>query len=102
MGLYATMQRKIAVGSKKCKYRGMYELTFEFVVCTLAKQQWRCYYSNIPLMFDKDSPWNLSFERLDNDLGYTLDNTRFISIIFNTMGNSVPKYNITGSPQWNR
>eukprot|EP01083_Nonionella_stella_P075637 205677_1 len=68
----------------------------------MAKQQWRCYYSNIPLVFDKKSPWKFSIERLDNDLGYTLDNTRFIAIIFNTMGNTRSTHNVTGSPQWNR
>eukprot|EP01083_Nonionella_stella_P274860 933298_1 len=70
----------------------------------MAEQQWRCYYySHTPLVFDTGSPWNVSIERVNNALGYTLDNTRFIAIIFNTMGNT-PRatYNITGSPQWSR
>ena len=86
----------------KCSLRGRFELSAKWAKETLEQQQYRCHYSNIPLEFEKGSPWTLSPERLNNDYGYTPDNTRFICQLFQSSGNTAPKYNITGSPQWNR
>eukprot|EP01084_Bolivina_argentea_P259997 438928_1 len=72
--------------------RGIFELSNTYIADGLRKQQWRCYYSNIPLEFKTHSPWSFSPERLDNNIGYTVDNTRYICQIFNS-GNRA---------QWNR
>eukprot|EP01083_Nonionella_stella_P091350 255405_1 len=87
---------------KTCPLRRQYALSAVWAQNRLKQQQYRCYYFNIPLQFEPASPWTLSPERLDNSLGYTPDNTRFICRIFNSAGNTNPKYNITGSAQWNR
>lgn len=49
------------------------------------KQQGLCYYSNIPMTF-KDS-WKVSLERLDQNLGYTKDNTVLICFEFQNQCN---------------
>eukprot|EP01084_Bolivina_argentea_P257564 433982_1 len=91
------------VRAQKCPHRGIFELTAEIAFDILSKQNWRCYYSDIPLEFEPGTAWNFSIERLNNNVGYSMDNTRFICNIFNTFANSArPRYNIKGSPQWSR
>ena len=85
-----------------CPVRGEFEMDLEWTLDTLHQQDYRCYYSRIPLLFEHKSPWSCSPERLQNKEGYSRKNTRFICQIFNTSDNTNPKYRIVGSPQWSR
>lgn len=61
-------------------------LSPEILYNKLVKQKFKCYYSGIPLSFDRDY-WNyFSLERIKNDINHTDENTVFICRIFNTAG----------------
>jgi hypothetical protein len=66
----------------------------------LIHQGGRCHYSNIPLVFCCSSDWQASLERLDNQKGYTNDNTRVICLEFNSICHT--KADSQESTQWNR
>eukprot|EP01083_Nonionella_stella_P156886 508587_1 len=69
----------------------------------LRNQQFRCYYSRIPMTFVPKSDWKCSIERLKNRLGYTKDNCVLICSEFNSMDNSIGAVNkVYGSAQMNR
>eukprot|EP01084_Bolivina_argentea_P303964 524886_1 len=102
-----TAKKGSVAREKKNKSRGIYDLTFESALDTLSKQQYRGYYSKIPLVFEKNSPFTISIERTDNMKGYTIEDTRFEGKIFNALDHSFAyttqdgiKEN--GSPQWTR
>ena len=90
------------IRAKQGDNRGVYTLSMGWASQTLSKQKYRCYYSQIPLVFEAGSPFKCSPERLDSSIGYTENNTRFICHVFNSCSNTAPKYNITGSAQWSR
>jgi len=55
-------------------------------------QRGKCYYSDIPMNFTPNTPWQCSLERLNNDLGYIESNVVLICLEFNT----------STTVQWNR
>eukprot|EP00438_Fugacium_kawagutii_P030803 Skav229493 [mRNA] locus=scaffold2455:24690:25730:- [translate_table: standard] len=72
----------------------------------LLKQGGRCYYSGVPLQFERvHADWRMSLERLDNSKGYTIENCVLIAIEFNTPDHGSKAKDATlvhGSSQWSR
>lgn len=69
--------------STKYPKKGIYKISYEFIVRQLKKQKYRCYYSNIRFSYQCGSPYKISLERLDDDQGYTEKNTVLICQLFN-------------------
>ena len=61
-----------------------FDITFEYILELIEKQQGRCAYSNIPMVFKPKSEWQCSIERLDDNKGYTKDNVKLVCLEFNT------------------
>jgi len=71
----------------------------------LAKQGGRCFYSGVPLEYKLvHTHWRLSVERLDNSLGYTLENCVLIALEFNTpdYSRNTAVTEVFGTAQWSR
>lgn len=83
-------------------------------VCTLNRndildmlwvQGGRCYYSGVPMEYLlPNSHWRMSLERLDNTLGYGVDNCVLIASEFNTPDHSLNSATseVHGTAQWSR
>ena len=63
---------------------GAFELTLGDLENKWIKQKGKCFYSNIEMCKKSYSDWTCSLERLDNNLGYTKDNSVLICLEFNT------------------
>jgi hypothetical protein len=61
-----------------------FELTTNILLEKLLYQQGRCYYSNIPMSIVSGSDFLASVERLDPSVGYTLKNTVWACLEFNS------------------
>jgi hypothetical protein len=61
---------------------GEFTITTDDLINIWNNQNGLCYYSTLPMTFD--GAWKLSLERLDNTKGYTLTNTVFCCLEFNT------------------
>jgi hypothetical protein len=66
------------------KKRTGHTLTYKDFMQILERQQHRCYYSNLPLVFSPYSAFQCSPERLDNALNYTPENTVACILEMNT------------------
>ena len=85
-----------------CRKRNEFTLTINDIFDMLESQDFRCYYSGIPMSLTKGD-WQWSPERIDNAKGYSKGNCvliceEFQSVDF-TMRASGP---VSGSPQWNK
>ena len=75
------------------------------VLDMLWSQGARCYYSGVPLeCLQPNSHWRMSLERLDNNLGYDMENCVLIAAEFNTSDQSrnKAKGEVSGTAQWSR
>ncbi len=59
-------------------------VSFDELLDKLEEQQGRCFYSGIPLQHGLNVAWRCSVERLNNDIGYTNENTVLVCVEFNT------------------
>ena len=85
MGIILTSAEKHANFhlSKGRKEAGIFDLTLEQLVYLWARQNGKCYYSGIPIVPLSHSNWQCSLERLDDNLGYIMDNVAFICLELN-------------------
>ena len=66
-----------------------FELTDEIVIQKIKEQNNLCYISKQPLSF-KENDWNtLSLDRLDSNLGYTIENTIVVTKFVNNSKNNL-------------
>lgn len=80
-----------------------FNLTFDSICDKIIEQKGKCYYSDIPLVFEQNSDWMCSFERFDSSCGYTVDNVVLICIEFNSIDRIPTSVNEgTGSSQWTK
>jgi hypothetical protein len=59
-------------------------LQFGALLCMLEQQQERCAISSLPVVCMRSSDWMVSIDRIDDDKGYTMSNTRLIASELNT------------------
>ena len=78
------------------------EITHTDILQKLLVQQGRCFYSGVPLQYMlPHHDWVMSLERLDNSVGYTVDNCVLIAVEFNTPDHSRQAVReASGSSQW--
>ena len=57
-----------------------------WILDVVRRTRLRCEYSNIQMAITPCSEWLCSFERVDNNLGYTVTNTRLVCHEFNGRG----------------
>lgn len=62
---------------------GVHNISIDDLEYLWEKQNGRCYYSNIPMNYDKNE-WRISLERLDNNKGYINGNVVLCCLEFNT------------------
>lgn len=63
--------------------KGEHNITLEYLNELWKIQEEKCYYSNIPMNFDKHE-WRVSIERTDPSKGYIIDNIALCCLEFNT------------------
>jgi hypothetical protein len=64
------------------------DLTLDYLLDLILKQNGRCYISGKPLVFQKHCDWQCSLERLDNTRWYTKGNVAFICLEFQSTDTS--------------
>ncbi len=93
-------RRKSDKRNNTCKE---FNLTFDDICNMIIKQNGRCYYSGIPLIYKPNSDWMCSIERIDNKLGYTNENCVLVCVEFNSSDHTQLTTNkICGSSQWSK
>lgn len=69
-------KRRLHRGDKNNrKSRGIYEINFEFLKNKYDEQNKKCYYSGIEMNINSYAIWKCSPERLNDNIGYTEQNT---------------------------
>jgi hypothetical protein len=68
---------------RKDPQRGRFTINRQFIIDQLCKQNYRCYYSNIPLSFEANCWRQASLERMDDRQGYTPENVVIICYALN-------------------
>ena len=66
-----------------------FEITEEIIYHKLKEQDGKCYVSKQLLTFNENDWYGLSLDRLDSDLGYTVDNTIVVTKFVNTSKNNL-------------
>ena len=80
--LLAAKHRAIRKGLK-------FELTDECIIRKLIEQDSKCFISKVPLSLLPDNWDSISFDRLNNDLGYTIENTILVTKFVNSAKNTM-------------
>ena len=71
-------------GERRGEEVGKHEIDVEFLTNLWEKQKGLCYYSNIPMNYNK-AEWRISIERLDNSKGYIPENVVLCCLEFNVV-----------------
>ncbi len=66
-----------------------FELSDEIIQQKLNEQGGKCYISKQPLVLKENDWYGLSLDRLDSDLGYTIDNTILVTKFVNISKNNL-------------
>jgi hypothetical protein len=66
-----------------------FELTDEIIQNKLKEQNGRCYFSNVEITFKIYDLHCLSLDRIDSDIGYTVDNTVIVTWFINQAKSSI-------------
>ena len=100
------VQECLNTAKTNSKKRGQeFSLSLLQVLDMLEKQSGRCFYSGVPLEYKRiHTPRRLSIERLDNSIGYTVENCVLIAIEFNTSDHSrnIAVTEVFGTAQWSK
>lgn len=67
----------------------VFEITDEIIQQKLKEQDGKCYISKQPLVMGENDWYGISLDRLDNNLGYTIDNTILVTKFVNSSKNSL-------------
>eukprot|EP01084_Bolivina_argentea_P213471 362543_1 len=105
------MARLLSNARRSSKYRrSMHEdtrnecsIALNYLFDVLEQQEFKCYYSGIPMTFQPKMDWKCSIERLDNMQGYIKGNVVLICWEFNSSDRTVSAVNpVRGSSQWSK
>jgi hypothetical protein len=66
-----------------------FELTDEIIMKKLKEQKECCYISNLPISLVPKNPYSLSIDRIDNNKGYTIENTIIVTKFINNCKNTL-------------
>lgn len=78
-GKYATLDKVLQIrcqtAKQRAKRKGLkFDITPEFLLDMWDRQNGRCYYSNLPMSFDRNDLYTVSIDRIDSNGGYTKNN----------------------------
>lgn len=79
--------RVLAAKHRSIKKNIPFEITEEIVSQKLEEQKGKCYISKQKLSFEENDWYGLSLDRLDSNIGYTIDNTILVTKFVNTSKN---------------
>ena len=84
----------IRVRVESAKHRAIrkgliFEITDEIIQQKLNEQDGKCYVSKQPLVIEENNWYGLSLDRLDSNLGYTIDNTVLVTKFVNLSKNNL-------------
>ena len=86
---WASLRRtRLIVDTRK---RNLNNVTVELTpkdILDLIPKDLKCPVYKVPFVFNTNSPWNLSFDRIDNNKSYTKDNVVVVSVKVNTIKNT--------------
>jgi hypothetical protein len=68
----------------------VFEITDEIIQHKLNEQKGKCFISNQTLVMEENDWYGVSLDRLDSDLGYTIDNTILVTKFVNSSKNNLP------------
>jgi len=66
-----------------------FELTDEVIQNKLKEQNGRCYFSNVEVTFKTKDLHSLSLDRIDSNIGYTIENTVIVTWFINQAKNNI-------------
>ena len=74
-----------ARSNSKIKRSGPIEctITYNDVIAQMERQNYRCFYSGMPMIFVQGAHWRASLERLNNNVGYIPSNIVLVCLEFN-------------------
>lgn len=81
--------RVLAAKHRSIKKNIPFEITEEIILRKLEDQEGKCYISKQLLTFKENDWYSLSLDRLNNDFGYTIDNTILVTKFVNTSKNNL-------------
>lgn len=67
----------------------VFEITDDIIQQKLEEQDGKCYISKQPLVMGENDWYGISLDRLDSNLGYTVDNTILVTKFVNSSKNSL-------------
>jgi hypothetical protein len=67
----------------------VFEITNEVIQQKLIEQDGKCYVSKQPLVMKENDWYGISLDRLNNDLGYTVENTILVTKFVNSSKNTL-------------
>jgi len=68
----------------------VFEITDEIIQHKLNEQKGKCFISNQTLVMEENDWYGVSLDRLDSNLGYTIDNTILVTKFVNSSKNNLP------------
>ncbi len=83
MGRWETWLLSAAKASRVSRKYGAPTITKSYLAELWEMQNGRCYWSGAPLLWERNSPWKVSLDRIRNDLGYEPGNVRLTSWLMN-------------------
>lgn len=92
VNMVANMKNKANIRDEQGKESGICTIDADFLRQMYENQKGLCYYSNIKMTTTPGSDWQASPERLNNNVGYTKENTKLVCL----------EFNIGGFNQWNK
>jgi len=81
--------RVLAAKYRSIKHNLSFELTNDIIEKKLLEQNNKCYISKQPISMETNSWYSLSLDRLNNDEGYTINNTIIVTKFVNIGKNSL-------------
>lgn len=81
--------RVIAAKNRAIRKNISFEITEESIQQKLKEQDGKCYISKQPLVMEENNWYGLSLDRLDSNLGYTIDNTILVTKYVNLSKNNL-------------
>ena len=91
---YSTIEGRIPTFLVSCRNNAQkrgneFDLTAQDLIDMWAKQEGTCCYSGFQMELQPNSPFSVSVERVDNSIGYTVENTVLVCKAVNSMKSSM-------------
>ena len=75
----------------------IFKINIDYIEILYSRQKGKCAYSGMDLSFQKMNKYKLSIDRIDSDLGYTIDNIHLVCWIINQAKGNMSDYDFLRS-----